>query len=93
MFRAGRVRSRCASPARAGGPCGYNAVAARTRLEQLVNGCGEHQPWVGVDSDQLEEWQRAVDADIAVLDASGADSFANGARTNDFVDSVLNQYH
>lgn len=58
---------------------GRLALLVFSSLEQLVAGCGNHQPWVGVPGEQLEELRRAVEADIAVLDTSLPTAIRHGS--------------
>ena len=50
-------------------PDGRLALPAYTSLEQLVSGCGPHQPWGAVDDDGLREVRRATGCDVVLLDA------------------------
>ncbi|MQA86715.1 MAG: hypothetical protein GEV03_19300 [Streptosporangiales bacterium] len=45
---------------------GRVAMLAFSSLEQLVDGCGEAQPWVAVPIDRIEEMQRLSGADLVL---------------------------
>ncbi|MQA86712.1 MAG: hypothetical protein GEV03_19285 [Streptosporangiales bacterium] len=45
---------------------GRVAMLAFSSLEQLVEGCGEEQPWVAVPMDRVDELQRLSGADLVL---------------------------
>jgi hypothetical protein len=48
---------------------GSLALLAFSSLEDLVAGCGEHQPWVAVSAEHLPELQRLSGAEHVLWDA------------------------
>lgn len=48
---------------------GRLAVLAYTSLETLVNGCGEHQPWVQLSNDKIDGIVTESGADVVLWDA------------------------
>lgn len=48
---------------------GRTALLAYTALDRLVDGCGEHQPWVLVPADAVAAQQASLGYDVALLDA------------------------
>lgn len=50
-------------------PDGRTALLAYTALDRLVDGCGEHQPWVLVPAADVAAQQSSLGYDVALLDA------------------------
>lgn len=48
---------------------GRTALLAYTALDRLLDGCGEHQPWVLVPAGAVAAQQRDLGYDVALLDA------------------------
>lgn len=49
---------------------GQRALLAFTSVDNLVEGCGDGQPWVAVKGEQIADIKTRSDADIVVWDAA-----------------------
>ncbi|MGW3470204.1 SAV_915 family protein [Saccharopolyspora sp. NPDC000995] len=49
---------------------GHRALLAFTSMKQLVDGCGDGQPWVAVQGEQVEDIKSRSGADVVVWDAA-----------------------
>ncbi len=50
-------------------PDGRTALVAFTALDRLIDCCGEHQPWVLVNTEHLPKVHAANPYDVIVLDS------------------------
>lgn len=49
---------------------GHRALLTFTSLQQLVDGCGDGQPWVAVRGEQIEDIKVRSGADVVLWDAA-----------------------
>jgi hypothetical protein len=49
---------------------GHRALLTFTSLQQLVDGCGDGQPWVAVKGEQIEDIKARSGADVVLWDAA-----------------------
>ncbi len=50
-------------------PDGRTALVAFTALDRLIDCCGEHQPWILVNTEHLPKIHAATPYDLIVLDS------------------------
>ncbi|KAA9152403.1 hypothetical protein FPZ12_036950 [Amycolatopsis acidicola] len=48
---------------------GQRALLVYSSLEQLVAGCGDEQPWVGIRAEALPEFETLTEPDVVLWDA------------------------
>lgn len=61
-------------------PDGRIALVAFTALDRLVDCCGEHQPWILVNTEHLPKIHQVNPYDVIVLDSELPVELRHGAR-------------